>query len=120
MKNTITFRKTPHGRRTRATVFGEETYIETRFAWSFIEQGNENSEVIWKEVPLPHCFVKDNRQEVPDAELRPMDMRSCTVDVYTARQKNMDKGLGWRTNWEILQDELKELQKPATLMDFIL
>lgn len=120
MKNTITFRKTPHGRRTRITVFGEEKYIATRFAWTFLEPGNYNSEVVWKEVPLAHCFVKDGCQEIPDSELRPADMRSCTVDVYTARQNNMEKGLGWRTNWELLQDELKALYKPATLMDFIL
>ena len=117
--NKIVFRKTPHAKRKRNTLWGEESYIETRPAWAFAEHGNYNSEVIWKNVPLSNCFVKEKKQEVPDDELRPMDMRSCTVDVYTARQQNMENGLGWKTNWEILQDLLHP-EEQSTLMNFIL
>lgn len=118
MKNNITCRKTPHGKRTRATLWGDETYIETRPAWTFAEDGNPDSEVIWKNVPISRCFVKDSCQEIPDDQLRPLDMRSCTIDVFTARQRNMEMGFGWKTNWEIAQT--KEPLVVSTLVEFLL
>jgi len=117
MKNNITWRKTPHGKRTRVTLWGVETYIETRPAWIFVEDGNFDSEVVWKSVPISRCFVKDGCQEIPDNQLRPFDMRSCTTDVFYARQKNMEKGLGWKTNWELAN--AKQQPVIATLVEFV-
>ena len=111
----IKFRKTPHAKRTRNTIFGIEEYIETRYAWDFLETTNFDSPVVWRKVPLPQCHVKSGRQEFPDNLLRPQDMRSCTVDVFKARQRNMELGFGWKTNWEVLQPKQKE---PSTLECF--
>jgi hypothetical protein len=120
VKNNITFRKTPHAKRTRNTVFGEETYIETRDAWTFLEDGNFDSEVVWATVSVAHCFVKDGCQEIPDGELRPTDMRSCTVDVFTARQANMERGFGWKTNWEFLNPKPAKQQEPTATLEFFI
>ena len=111
----ITFRKTPHAKRKRNTIFGEEEYVETRYAWDFLEKNNFDSPVVWRDVPLPQCHVKSGMQDCPDKLLRPEDMRSCTVDVFKARQHNMDLGFGWKTNWEILQKQ----EDPMTLECFL-
>jgi len=112
MKNQILCRKVPHARRTRMVFdwfvgeFVEEEYIATRFAWAFERDGDYSSPVVWKEVPITHCYVKSGKQEVKDSDIREVDMRSWTCDVHTARQKNSDEGKPWMTDWELEQVEM--------------
>lgn len=123
MKNQLLCRKVPHARRSR-NVFDwdmceyiTEDYIATRMAYAFEVDGDFSSAVVYKEVPLSHCFVKSGLQEVSDYDLRPQDMRSWTVDVHTARQMNCDKGLGWMTDWEIEQAELTAKREAELVLD---
>jgi hypothetical protein len=83
----------------------DEEYIATRFAWAFLRDGDFSSPVVWKEVPITHCYVKSGCQEIKDSDIREVDMRSWTCDVHTARQKNADEGRPWMTDWELEQAE---------------
>lgn len=127
MKNQILCRKVPHARRTRMVFdwsteqFIEEEYVATRFAWAFERDGDFSSPVVWKEVPITHCYVKSGCQDIIDSDIREVDMRSWTCDVHTARQKNADEGKSWMTDWEIEQAEkATKYQASLSLDNFII
>ncbi len=106
MKTEFESRKTAQVAKVVKTVFGEqERYVRGKIVWDFEIEGDINSKIVKKWVPLSKIYVKSGVQNKPDINIRNQDMRNCSVDVHNAKASNNDKGLGWRTNWEILQDE---------------
>lgn len=108
MKTQFESRKTAQVAKTVKTVFGEkERYVRGKVVWDFEIEGDINSKIVKKWVPLSKIYVECGLQDKPDIHIRKQDMRSYSVDVHNAKCMNNRKGLGWRTNWEILQDEAR-------------
>ena len=92
------------------TFEGEDQITElTKGGRIFKEEGNIDSEVIWSDyVPRDLFFVSPYKQGMLEEDLKENDTRLDSIPVYNAKMVNSKKGLGFRTNYEIIQDEIKQ------------
>ena len=96
-----------------------QTLVQIKDCWYFEEPGNEDSPTLWGPQPVTIIYVKAGRGDIPDIYLTDKDVRTWTCEVHDARQKNSNKGLPWKTNWEIIQHNKKQADiKSRSLTQF--
>jgi hypothetical protein len=97
----------------------KQTHLLTRDAYHFIELGNKLSPVAFGPVPVNDCYRKANTIKTGYLDADPNSTRSWTAEVHDARQENLNKyGSGyWKTDWEIGQMHLEQLEVSKRSLD---
>lgn len=95
----------------------EKVLTKYKLVQDFKIENDKNSATVWKMISISNVYLKEGRQHIPIHLLTADDVRNCSVALYKARQANCNKGLGFKTNWELEQAHFKKMHFDSLNLD---
>ena len=78
--------------------------VDKVWVWDF-KDDNKNGPLVKKHLPVIHCYVKDNLQEMPEDNLAHKHIRKISINVYNQCAANLKKHGKFATNYKLEREK---------------